>query len=64
MTSLNPVYTVGEQIAESVRLHEGLSRRDAMDRAVEMLQAGAASPRPSAASTTTRTSSAAACASA
>jgi peptide/nickel transport system ATP-binding protein len=26
MTSLNPVYTVGEQIAESVRLHEGLSR--------------------------------------
>ena len=38
MTSLNPVYTVGEQIAESVRLHEGLSRREAMDRAVEMLQ--------------------------
>jgi peptide/nickel transport system ATP-binding protein len=38
MTSLNPVYTVGEQIAESVRLHEGLSRRAAMDRAVEMLQ--------------------------
>jgi ABC-type dipeptide/oligopeptide/nickel transport system ATPase component len=26
MTSLNPVYTVGEQIAESVRLHEGLSK--------------------------------------
>ena len=38
MTSLNPVYTVGEQIAESVRLHEGLSRRAALDRAVEMLQ--------------------------
>ncbi len=38
MTSLNPVYTVGEQIAESIRLHEGLSRKDAMDRAVEMLQ--------------------------
>jgi len=38
MTSLNPVYTVGEQIAESVRLHEGLSRKDAMDRAVEMLK--------------------------
>ena len=37
MTSLNPVYSVGEQIAESVRLHEGLSRRAAMDRAVEML---------------------------
>ena len=38
MTSLNPVYTVGEQIAESIRLHDGLSRKDAMDRAVEMLQ--------------------------
>jgi peptide/nickel transport system ATP-binding protein len=38
MTSLNPVYTVGEQIAESVRLHEGLSKRVAMDRAVEMLK--------------------------
>jgi peptide/nickel transport system ATP-binding protein len=38
MTSLNPVYTVGEQIAESVRLHMGLSRKDAMDRAVEMLK--------------------------
>ena len=38
MTSLNPVYTVGEQIAESVRMHEGLSRKDAMDRAVEMLR--------------------------
>ncbi len=38
MTSLNPVYTVGEQIAESVRLHDGLSRKDAIDRAVEMLR--------------------------
>jgi peptide/nickel transport system ATP-binding protein len=38
MTSLNPVYTVGGQIAESIRLHEGLSRREAMDRAVEMLR--------------------------
>jgi peptide/nickel transport system ATP-binding protein len=38
MTSLNPVYSVGEQIAESVRLHEGLSRAEAMNRAVEMLK--------------------------
>ena len=38
MTSLNPVYTVGEQIAEAVRLHGGLSRRSAMDRAAEMLK--------------------------
>ena len=37
MTSLNPVYSVGEQIAEVVRLHEKLGRRAAMDRAVEML---------------------------
>jgi len=38
MTSLNPVYTVGEQIAEAVRAHEGLSRRAALDRAAEMLR--------------------------
>jgi peptide/nickel transport system ATP-binding protein len=38
MTSLNPVYPVGDQIAESVRLHEGASRREAMDRAIEMLR--------------------------
>jgi len=37
MTSLNPVYTVGEQIAEVLRRHEGLSRRAAFDRTVEML---------------------------
>ena len=39
MTSLNPVYTIGEQIAETVRLHEGLNRKDASDRAIEMLRA-------------------------
>src|SRR5262249_21784278 len=38
MTSLNPVYTVGEQLAEVVRLHEGLGRRAARDKAVEMLR--------------------------
>jgi peptide/nickel transport system ATP-binding protein len=38
MTSLNPVYTVGEQIAESVRLHGGFSRRSALDKAAEMLK--------------------------
>jgi peptide/nickel transport system ATP-binding protein len=38
MTSLNPVYSVGEQIAESLRLHEGLSRKEAINRAVEMLR--------------------------
>jgi len=39
MTSLNPVYTVGEQIAEAVRLHDGLNKKDAHDRAIEMLRA-------------------------
>ena len=39
MTSLNPVFSVGEQIAESVRLHQGLSARDAEARAIEMLKA-------------------------
>ena len=37
MTSLNPVMTVGRQIAESVALHQQLPRRAALDRAVEML---------------------------
>lgn len=36
--SLNPAYTVGDQIAESVRKHLGLSRKEAMARAVEMLE--------------------------
>ncbi len=38
MTSLNPVYSVGEQIAEVVRRHEKVTRKEAMDRAVEMLR--------------------------
>jgi peptide/nickel transport system ATP-binding protein len=37
MTSLNPVFTVGEQIAEAVRLHQRLDRRAAHARAIEML---------------------------
>ncbi|MCW8176049.1 ABC transporter ATP-binding protein [Verminephrobacter aporrectodeae] len=38
MTSLNPVLTVGRQIAETVRLHQRLGRADALARAVEMLR--------------------------
>jgi ABC-type dipeptide/oligopeptide/nickel transport system, ATPase component len=38
MTSLNPVFTCGEQIAEAVRLHQKLSAKDARDKAVEMLE--------------------------
>jgi len=38
MTSLNPVMTVGDQIAETVRLHRGAGRREAWERAIEMLR--------------------------
>jgi len=38
MTSLNPVLTIGQQIAEIGMLHQGLSRRAALDRAAEMLR--------------------------
>ncbi len=37
MTSLNPVLTAGYQVAEVLMTHRGMSRRDAMDRAVELL---------------------------
>jgi peptide/nickel transport system ATP-binding protein len=37
MTSLNPVLTVGQQIGETVRLHQGVNARDAEAKAVEML---------------------------
>ena len=37
MTSLNPVYTIGAQIAEAVRAHHDVSKAAAMDRAVELL---------------------------
>lgn len=38
MTSLNPVYSVGEQIAEGVRLHEKCSKAEAKERACRMLE--------------------------
>ncbi len=37
MTSLNPLYTVGKQIAESVQLHQNVGPKEALDRALEML---------------------------
>ena len=37
MTSLNPTMKIGDQIAESVRIHRGASKRQAMDRAIEVL---------------------------
>ena len=38
MTSLNPLMTVGRQIAEAIALHRGLPRREAMDQSIEMLR--------------------------
>jgi oligopeptide/dipeptide ABC transporter ATP-binding protein len=38
MTSLNPVLTIGEQISEAIRLHQGVARQDAWSKVVEMLQ--------------------------
>jgi oligopeptide/dipeptide ABC transporter ATP-binding protein len=38
MTALNPVFTVGDQVAEVVRIHSDASRKAAWDRAVEMLK--------------------------
>jgi oligopeptide/dipeptide ABC transporter ATP-binding protein len=38
MTSLNPVFTIGNQIQETIRLHQGLSKRDSLEKAIEMLR--------------------------
>ena len=37
MTSLNPLYTIGDQIAEAVQVHQKVGRKGALDRALEML---------------------------
>jgi peptide/nickel transport system ATP-binding protein len=38
MTSLNPVFQIGDQISEVLTLHEGLSKREAWNRSIEMLK--------------------------
>jgi len=38
LTSLNPVYTVGDQVMEAIILHQGLNREEARERAFEMLK--------------------------
>ena len=38
MTSLNPVYTVGDQIAEAIQLHQGLDKEKALEKATVMLE--------------------------
>ena len=39
MTALNPVFTIGDQIAETLRVHGRVARRDAKSRAIELLEA-------------------------
>lgn len=38
MTSLNPLFTVGQQIIETVRLHQGVSKKEAREHAIDMLR--------------------------
>ncbi len=63
MTSLNPAYTIGDQIIEAIQRHQGWTPPRRAARAIEMLRR-CASPRPRSGSTTIRTSCPAACASA
>jgi len=37
MTSINPVFTIGSQIAEAVQLHQGLSKKESLNRSIDML---------------------------
>ncbi len=46
MTALNPLYTIGEQIAETIVMHDGVSKKEAYERAVGLLErTGIAEPR-------------------
>ena len=38
MTSLNPVFTIGDQISEAIRLHQKLNKKDALDKSIAMLK--------------------------
>jgi len=38
MTSLNPIFNIGDQIGESLRVHQGVSRKEALEKTVEMLR--------------------------
>ena len=38
MTSLNPVFMSGNEIAEAIRLHQGLSKKEAFEKTIDMLQ--------------------------
>ena len=60
LTALNPVHTVGRQIGEMARIHEGINKKQAFERAVEMLDL-VGIPEPASGPACTRTSSRAAC---
>ena len=64
MTSLNPVFTIGDQIGEAVVQHRHVSKKAGLDRAIEMLAPGRHPRSRSAAPSSTRTRCRAACASA
>ena len=38
MTSLNPVFRIGKQISEAIKLHQGISKQEALEKAIEMLR--------------------------
>src|SRR3989304_1681171 len=38
MTSLNPVFTIGNQIGEAIRLHQGLGKKETREKTIEMLR--------------------------
>ena len=63
MTSLNPVMKIGRQITEALSFHEGLTRRQARARAIEILHKVGIPEAGDTPATITRTSSRAACAS-
>jgi len=45
MTSLNPVFTVGDQLSEAIRLHQGVAKKEAKQKAIDMLkQVGVPAP--------------------
>ena len=60
LTALNPVHTVGRQIGEMARIHEGIGKKQALERAVELLDL-VGIPEPRKRATCTPTSSRVAC---